>query len=335
VSKNINSEHLHYIRSQISLTFYYSIMKCLIISLFAFIVITAHAQEKYVLVIHGGAGSGVATDKKAQYQESLYNAISIGKEILASGGTALDAVEACIKFLENDSLFNAGKGGVVNERGIVECDASIMNGKDLSCGAVSSVRRVKNPISLSRAVMEKTSHVMLTSIGAEKFASEVGLELIGADYFITAKMKQAYQKKKMATGDGKGTVGAVALDIHGNLAAGTSTGGMFYKKEGRVGDSPIIGAGTYADNESCAVSCTGWGELFIKRSVAFRLSFMVKEMGLSLDEAANRIIYELLPENSGGLISIDKNGNYVMLFNTEMMHSAVTTNDTEIEVFVD
>ncbi|HPI37122.1 MAG TPA: isoaspartyl peptidase/L-asparaginase [Ignavibacteriaceae bacterium] len=305
---------------------------CVLLSLSILINITAQTGQpngKYVLVIHGGAGAVDATlpdSIKNFYYSSLEEALKIGEKILKENGTSLDAVEHVIRYLEDNPYFNAGKGAVLTSAGEAELDASIMDGKDLSCGAVSNVKTVKNPISLARKVMEKTPHVMLTSEGAEKFAAEINLELVEKDYFITPRVKNNYEKGiKRLIEEKKGTVGVVALDKKGNLAAGTSTGGMMLKMPGRVGDSPIIGAGTYADNRACAVSCTGRGEQYIKHAVAFNVSALMLYKNLPLAEAVNEIFTERLNPNDGGLIAVDKDGNYVMHYNTQSMFRGVVT----------
>jgi beta-aspartyl-peptidase (threonine type) len=305
---------------------------CVLLSLSILINITAQTGQpngKYVLVIHGGAGgvdAAMPDSIKSIYYSSLEEALKIGEKILKENGTSLDAVEQVIRYLEDNPYFNAGKGAVLTSAGEAELDASIMNGEDLSCGAVSNVKTVKNPISLARKVMEKTRHVMLTSEGAEKFAAEINLEIVEKDYFITPRVKNNYEKGiKQLIEEKKGTVGVVALDKKGNLAAGTSTGGMMLKMPGRVGDSPIIGAGTYADNRTCAVSCTGRGEQYIKHAVAFNVSALMLYKNLPLAEAVNEIFTERLNPDDGGLIAVDKDGNYVMHYNTQSMFRGVVT----------
>ncbi len=281
-------------------------------------------DSKWTLVIHGGAGGPVKgnmpADKEKRYFEKLSEALKVGAVILERGGTSLDAVETVVRFLEDCPLFNAGKGAVLTEEGIAELDASIMDGKTGKAGAVSGVTNIKNPVSAARAVMEKSKHVMLTGEGAEKFAKENGLTIVDPSYFITDERKEAWQKIKDKSGQA-GTVGAVALDQQGNLAAATSTGGMMFKMKGRVGDSPIIGAGTYANNETCAVSCTGHGEFFIRNVVAYDLSALMQYKGMSLIDASDYLINGKLKSLNaeGGLISVDKNGNIAMPFNTNAM----------------
>ncbi|MCK9211552.1 MAG: isoaspartyl peptidase/L-asparaginase [Ignavibacteriaceae bacterium] len=316
-------------------------MKTKIFSLFFFLFflcLTVNAQTtgKYVLVIHGGAGGmdeQMPDSLKQLYLTSLDEALEIGSLIMASGGSSIDAVEKVINYLEDNPLFNAGKGAVLTSEGKAEMDAAIMSGKDLSCGSVTGLKTIKNPISLARAVMEKSPHVFLAGLGAEKFAKEVGIKSVNPKYFIEnnryekwIKERNEIKKKK------KGTVGAVALDKYGNLAAATSTGGMSMKKPGRVGDAPIIGAGTYANNKTCAVSCTGWGEKFIKNTVAFNVSAMMEYKNMSLNDAANEMIHKRLNPNDGGLIAVDKDGNFTLQFNTQSMLRGFATSDGKREV---
>jgi len=281
-------------------------------------------NSKWTLVIHGGAGGPVKgnmpADKEKRYFEKLSEALKAGAVILERGGTSLDAVEAAVRFMEDCPLFNAGMGAVLTEEGIAELDASIMDGKTGKAGAVSSVTNIKNPVSAARTVMEKSKYVMLTGDGAEKFAKENGLAIVDPSYFITEERKEIWQKIKDKSGQ-TGTVGAVALDQQGNLAAATSTGGMMFKMKGRVGDSPIIGAGTYANNETCAVSCTGHGEFFIRNVVAYDLSALIQYKGMSLIDASDYLINGKLKSLNaeGGLISVDKKGNIAMPFNTNAM----------------
>jgi len=297
---------------------------------------------KYVLVIHGGAGTiskeSMTPEMEKQYRHMLDTVIRAGEDTLKNGGSALDAVTTCITMMENSPLFNAGKGAVFNAQGVNEMDASIMNGEDLSAGAVASVHTIKNPILAARAVMEHSSHVLLISKGAEKFAAAQGLEMVDSAYFFTERRWKSYLKvkAKQAEGEKHGTVGAVALDKKGNLAAGTSTGGMTYKMMGRIGDSPIIGAGTYADNTSCAVSCTGHGEYFMRNVVAYDIGALMKYGQLSLKEAANFVILDKLKKQGaeGGLIAVDYHGNFTMTFNTSGMYRAYVTSDGYRGVFI-
>jgi len=297
---------------------------------------TSETEKKYVLVVHGGAGAiskDISEEEKKLILDGISEALTKGKEILENGGSALDAVESVIRILEDNPDFNAGRGAVVTDECVAELDASIMSGIDLSCGAVANIKRVKNPISLARGVMEKSKHVLLVSEGAEKFAKELGLELVENDYFVTDKMRQNYLKKKKEIDESKkGTVGAVALDINGNLAAGTSTGGMMFKKSGRVGDTPIIGAGNYANNKTAGISCTGWGEKFIKNLVAYNVSALMEYKRYSLQEAVEETFMNNLSKNDGGLISIDKEGNHFFYYNTQSMTRGLVTSEGKFEV---
>jgi len=297
---------------------------------------TAQVTGKYVLVIHGGAGGmseNLPDSLKQEYLSSLDKALTIGETLLAKGSTGIDAVEAVVRYLEDNPLFNAGKGAVLTTEGKAELDAAIMNGKDLSCGAVTGIKTIKNPISLARAVMEKSGHVFMSGVGAEKFASEVGVQKVKPRYFLVEdrydkwlKEKEAIKKKK------KGTVGAVALDQYGNLAAATSTGGLSNKRPGRVGDVPVIGAGTYANNKTCAVSCTGQGEKFIRNTVAFNVSALMEYKNMSLADAVNEMIHKRLADGDGGLIAVDKEGNFALQYNTKSMLRGYVTSDGKREV---
>jgi beta-aspartyl-peptidase (threonine type) len=267
-------------------------------------------------------------EQDALYRTKLAEAVEIGYTILEKGGTSLDAVEAVVQRLEDDSLFNAGKGSVFNSEGKVELDASIMDGNTLKAGAVAALHHVKNPIRLARAVMEHSEHVFLISDGAEQFAQAHGIALVDESYFFTEARWQSLQKAKakesLTEKEKHGTVGAVALDQHGNLAAATSTGGMTNKKFGRIGDSPIIGAGTYADNETCAISATGHGEYFIRAVVAHDIASLMRYKGLSLQVAAEEVVMKKLTKlgGTGGLVAIDRNANIAMPFNTDGMYRA-------------
>ncbi len=300
-------------------------------------------SQKFGLVIHGGAGTilkkNMTLEKEAAYVSKLTEALETGYKILENGGKSLDAVEKVINIMENSPLFNAGKGAVLTEKGEAELDASIMDGKTLMAGAVAGVKHIKNPISLARLVMEKSPHVLMISDGAEEFAKQNGVELVDNSYFIVKERYYQYLKmkeglKKKSNDDKHGTVGCVALDKDGNLAAGTSTGGMMMKKFSRVGDSPIIGAGTYANNNTCAVSGTGWGEYFIRLSVARDISDLMAYKNLSLKEAADEVIMKKLPQlgGDGGIIAIDKNGNFAMPFNTAGMFRGYHLSDGKPEI---
>ncbi len=291
------------------------------------------------IVIHGGAGAlepGLYTpEEEAQYKAKLAEALETGYAILENGGAALDAVEAAIVLMEDSPLFNAGKGAVFTREGKNELDASIMDGKTLDAGAIAGVTRVKNPIKLARAVMDQSEHVMFAREGAEKFAVEQGLERVDPSYFKTKRRWKDYkaalkaEKRRLRgaapPGSKYGTVGAVALDAAGNLAAGTSTGGMNLKRYGRVGDSPIIGAGTFADNKSCAVSSTGWGEYFIRLTIARDICAQVEYAGKSLAAAADDVINHRLEEagGDGGVIVLGPDGAYAMPFNSKGMFRGV------------
>lgn len=280
------------------------------------------AQERdYVIVVHGGAGSmsRLKDDpgKAGQYYAALDSALSIGDAILAAGGDGPQAVMAVINYFENNPLFNAGKGATCTSSGTFELDASIMEGRDLSAGAVAGVRTVRNPINAAYAVKTKTKHVMLAGEGADNFAREQGLETVDNSYFMTPSTHKWVEEFKKQSRK-NGTVGCVVLDKKGNLTAGTSTGGMFRKQWGRVGDSPVIGAGTYADNDGCAVSCTGHGEYFIRHAVAHSLSMRVKLLHQPIAEAAAYIIHRELSSDAGngGLIAVDRQGNIAMDYNS-------------------
>lgn len=302
--------------------------------LFLFCLMTnAQTTGKYVLVIHGGAGGvdeSMPDSLKQEYLSSLNKALEIGEQILANNGTSIDAVEKVINYFEDNPLFNAGKGSVLTTEGKAEMDAAIMSGKDLSCGSVTGIKRIKNPVSLARAVMEKSKHVFLAGEGAEKFAKEVGFKSVNPKYFIVENRYETWlkeiKKKK------KGTVGAVALDKNGNLAAATSTGGMSMKKPGRVGDAPIIGAGTYANNKTCAISCTGWGEKFIKNTVAFNVSAMMEYKNMNLRDAVSEMINNRLSSDDGGVIAVDKDGNFTLQYNTKSMLRGYVTSDGKRDV---
>ena len=294
--------------------------------------ISSSLNNQWVLVIHGGAGGPpkgtMPPEDEQAYLQKLDEALQAGSAILRNGGSSLDAVETVVRLMEDCPLFNAGKGAVLTVKGIAELDASIMDGRTLKAGAVAGVTTIKNPVSAARKVMENSPHVLLINGGAEEFAKKQGLEIVDPSYFITPKMKERWEKtKKQDPKEGKvqekkpGTVGAVALDQNGNLAAATSTGGMMNKMHGRIGDSPIIGAGTYANNATCAVSCTGHGEYFIRNVVAYDISAMMEYRGMPLEEAAKFVIHEKLKSQNaeGGLIAVNKEGRFVMEFNTNAM----------------
>jgi beta-aspartyl-peptidase (threonine type) len=299
-------------------------------------------RPDWAIVIHGGAGSpsrSMDEDRQRAYLQSLEAALRVGQELLSGGASSLDAVEAVIGRLEDDPRFNAGKGAVFNRAGVNELDASIMDGATLACGAVAGVRTIKNPISLARLVMERTRHVLLAGEGAEQFAKEAGVESVSPDYFFTQSRWESLQRVVTAEREkekekGGGTVGAVALDRAGNLAAGTSTGGLTAKMFGRVGDTPVIGAGTYADNRSCAVSCTGRGEEFIRRAVAYQVAARVEHSGVGVREAAEQIVHEQLQPGDGGLIALGADGEIAMVFNTQGMYRGAADSSGRFEVHI-
>jgi len=293
------------------------------------------------IAIHGGAGTlvkGMMTpEKEKAYQQALQKALEIGYQVLEKRGSAVDAVEKAVKALEDSHLFNAGKGSVFTATETHEMDASIMDGKTLEAGAVSLITGIKNPVSLAKDVMEKSEHVFLAGEGAMQFAKANNYSLEKTDYFydelrhqqwLAIKDTDNFQLDHSVKKDSKfGTVGAVACDANGNIAAATSTGGMTNKKFGRVGDSPMIGAGNYANNKTCAVSCTGSGEFFIRGVVAYDVSCLMEYKGLTLEAAANEVINKRILEigGDGGLIAVDAQGNIAMPFNTEGMYRGVKT----------
>ena len=301
--------------------------------------------KNFGIVIHGGAGTilkeNMSEKMGIQYRNALSKAIRVGHEILKNGGTSQQAVEKSINILENSPLFNSGKGAVLNSDGYAELDASFMDGKTLNAGAISGATKIKNPISAAIKVMENSPHVMLSSSGADEFAKKEGLEMVNTNYFITEKRKKNLERvQKIGSNfnldsknlnDNKfyksqlyGTVGCVALDKFGNLAAGTSTGGMTNKKWNRIGDAPIIGAGTYANNITCAVSSTGWGEFFIRTVAAFDISALMEYKNLNIKDAASHVINDKIGKlgGTGGVIAIDYKGNVAMEMNTPGMYRA-------------
>ena len=296
--------------------------------------------NNYAIVIHGGAGTVIRenTPKELQkkYEDKLKEALEVGYSILENGGNSVDAVEKTIKILEDSELFNAGKGSVLTNEETVEMDASIMTGHDQNAGAVATLKTIKNPISAARAVMEKSNHVFLSGDGAENFAKEVGLETVNNKHFITESQLNQIRKIKE---NKYGTVGCVALDKSGNITAGTSTGGMMNKKWNRIGDVPVIGAGTYANNKTCGISATGWGEYFIRNVVAYDISAMMEYQNKSMEEAAKISIFDKVGKMgaTGGVIGIDKDGNIVMEFNSPGMYRGYKTENSEyvIKMFKD
>ena len=294
----------------------------------------------FALAVHGGAGwdpAQLGAAKTARLEEGLRAALESGRKVLASGGSSLLAVERAVTVLEDNPDFNAGKGSVLNEKGEIEMDASIMDGATLRCGAVGGVRRVRNPITLAHTVMTDSRHVLLMAAGAEQFGKSRGIELVDPSYFHTSERHESWKKAKQKQGGGKvihpGTVGCVALDKKGQLAAATSTGGLTLKRFGRIGDSPIIGAGTYAD-DVCAVSCTGIGEEFIRRSVAYDVSARMRYGRRDLASAVGEIVTSRLPDDCGGLISVDRYGEIVMGFNTAGMARGAVDSEGRFEVAI-
>lgn len=304
---------------------------------------TIDTLPKFAIVIHGGAGTilkeNMSDSLEAAYKAKLEEAIRIGYAILEKGGSSLDAVEQTIRVMEDSPLFNSARGAVFTAEGKNELDASIMEGKTLNAGAIAGVTTVKNPITLARAVMEQSDHVMLSGKGAEAFAKSKGLELVDPSYFYTQKRMESLKRVQAKEKEGAqevsfydsfiqdskfGTVGCVALDKDGNIAAGTSTGGMTNKKWNRIGDSPIIGAGTYANNASCGISSTGWGEFFIRGVVAHDIAAMMEYKEVSIQEAAQTVIQKKLTQmgGTGGVIGLDTEGNIVTEFNTAGMYRA-------------
>jgi L-asparaginase / beta-aspartyl-peptidase len=319
--------------------------------------------QPFGFAIHGGAGTILKQDMTPELEEAyrakLQEAVMVGYNLLKGGGSSLNAVEAAIRILEDSPLFNAGKGSVLTSAGTVEMDASIMDGRTLKGGAVAGLQHVRNPISLARLVMEQSSHVLLIGDGAEAFAREKGVELVPQDYFITERRRKELERDKekerqksapvkQSRGESSplvpderkyGTVGAVALDKEGNLAAATSTGGKSNKRVGRVGDSPIIGAGNYANNRTCAVSGTGDGEYFIRLLVAYDISALMEYKGMTVEAAARTVVMEKLKQlgGEGGVIAIDKAGNITMSFNTPGMYRARVTSEGKpvVEIYKD
>jgi beta-aspartyl-peptidase (threonine type) len=310
-------------------------------------IIAEKKQNDFAIIIHGGAGTilkkNMSIEKEQAYKQKLAAAIKVGHTILKNGGTSQEAVLKTIQIMETSPLFNAGKGAVFTHQGTNELDASFMDGKTLNAGAVAGVKNVKSPIELAIKVMTDSEHVMLSGAGASLFAKEQGLEIVAPSYFYTEQRFKALQKvknsqKKKSKHSNKqaafydptikdakfGTVGCVALDKLGNIAAGTSTGGMTNKRWGRIGDAPIIGSGTYANNLTCGVSSTGWGEYFIRSQVAYDISAQMEYQQKTLKEATTDVIQNKLTKlgGSGGVVALDKNGNMSFEFNTEGMYRA-------------
>ncbi len=334
-------------------------LQCLALGLLLAISTSVNAQQKkYVLIIHGGAGTilkkNMTAEKEAAYTAALKLALETGYKTLKEGKSSIDAVEATIHVMEDSPLFNAGKGAVFTHDGRNELDAAIMNGKTLEAGAIAGVTTIRNPISAARAVMEKSEHVMMVGDGADQFAKVAGLTIVDPKYYWTKErwdglqeaIKEDSTKAVLDHGSKKstllgtknhdykfGTVGCVALDNAGNLAAGTSTGGMTNKKYGRVGDAPIIGSGTYCNNATAGISCTGWGEFYIRNVVAKTISDLMEYKGLGVAEAS-KIALDKVGKmgGDGGLIALDRKGNIAMPFNTEGMYRGAVTADGKVEI---
>ncbi len=311
-------------------------------------------MSKYTLVIHGGAGTIVKEDMTPEleeaYSNSLREALNAGFAVLKQGGCAVNAIKAAIVLLEDNLLFNAGRGSVFTKKGIQEMDAAIMDGSNLAAGAVTGVRNVRNPIELATEVMRNSDHVFLSGKGTTEFAIKQGIKLESDEYFFSQfrydqwkairdsdiySLDHTHQQLEELLKDKKfGTVGAVACDKWGNIAAATSTGGMTNKKYGRIGDSPLIGAGTYANNESCAISCTGHGEMFIRAVAAHDVSALMRYKGLSLQEAMEEVVLHKLVamDGEGGMIGVDAQGNAAMVLNSAGMYRGVRDSEGRYEV---
>jgi beta-aspartyl-peptidase (threonine type) len=311
-------------------------------------------MKPFSIVIHGGAGTIIKQDMtpelEAAYTKGLTIAVEKGYSVLENGGTAVEAVRAAIKELEDNVLFNAGKGAVFTKKGVQEMDAAIMDGSTLAAGAIAGVRNVRNPIELAYEVMANSNHVFLSGKGANDFAIKQGLKLEPDEYFFSKfrydqwkeirdsdnySLDHTHQDLAELMKDKKfGTVGAVALDMHGNIAAATSTGGMTNKKYGRIGDSPIIGAGTYANNLTCGISCTGHGELFIRAVAAYDVSALMEYKSMSLEEAMNEVVNKKLVhiKGEGGMIGIDSKGQVAMIFNSAGMYRAMKTSSGDFRI---
>lgn len=325
---------------------YYYLIFCLLLSCST----TNNSKDNFGIVIHGGAGTisknNMTEEMEKNYKNALKEAVLIGYEILNDGGSSQDAIEKTIIYLENSPLFNAGKGAVLNSEGDVELDASFMEGKYLNAGAISGAKKIKNPISTAIKVMNSSPHVMLSGDGADIFAKQQNLELVDQDYFKTERRIKSLERVKdveeklisnLNIHDYKvekfGTVGCVALDKFGNLASGTSTGGMTNKKWNRIGDAPIIGAGTYANNNTCAVSSTGWGEYFIRGVVAYDISALMEYKKYSVTKASKTVIDKIASMGGdGGVIAIDSYGNIAMEMNTSGMYRAHVDSNGKVDV---
>ncbi len=321
-----------------------NLKKILFITLWSVLNISVGAQENYAIVIHGGAGvmskSRMTDEKQQQYITVLNAALQLGEKLLKKGADATDVVVNVINVMENSPLFNAGKGAVFTSEGKNELDASIMEGKTLNAGAVAGVHDIKNPINAAREVMIHSEHVMLSGKGASEFAKKQGLEMVSNKYFYTKSrhesLKQLQKREReREQKDNMGTVGCAVLDSHGNLCAGTSTGGMTNKKYGRIGDSPIIGAGTYANNTTCAVSCTGHGEYYIRLGFARDISALMEYKNLGVEEACREEIRKLSElQGTGGVIAVDAKGNIAMEFNTSGMFRGYIKSNGEKEIAI-
>ena len=313
-------------------------------------------MSKYSLVIHGGAGTilkeDMTSDLEAAYTQGLEDALSAGYAVLEEGGTAVNAVKAAVVVLEDNILFNAGRGSVFTNKGLQEMDAAIMEGRTLNAGAVAGVRNVRNPIELATEVMNHSNHVFLSGKGANDFAIKQGIKLEPDEFFFsqfrydqwkairdsdTYSLDHTHQELEEMMRDKKfGTVGAVACDREGNIAAATSTGGMTNKKYGRIGDSPLIGAGTYANNKTCAISCTGHGEPFIRGVAAYDVSCLMEYKAMGLEEAMNIVVNDKLIklEGEGGMIGVDGKGNIAMIFNSAGMYRGMRSSDGISEIAI-
>ena len=319
-------------------------MRLLLILFFLSLLYSCETKNiEFAIVIHGGAGTilkeNMSDEMENDYIQKMEEAINAGYNILENNGSSMDAVEAAIKILENSELFNAGKGSVLSNASIVEMDASIMRGDNLNAGAISGVTTIKNPISAARLVMEKSEHVYLSGKGAESFAKYENLEIVENEYFITERRLNSLRnaKKRDSLADNKyGTVGCVALDSDGNITSGTSTGGMTNKKWNRIGDVPIIGAGTYANNKTCGISSTGWGEYFIRNVVAYDISSQMEYNNTSIKSASKNTLKKVKDlGGSGGVVGLDAKGNITMDFNTEGMYRGYkkSNGDSEIKIY--
>lgn len=322
-----------------------NVQKSLFIILLVFFGFSGFSQQKYAIVIHGGAGvmdkSKINEERRTEYKNKLNEALELGEKLLKEGVTSTDVVVRVINVLEDSPLFNAGKGAVFSHTGKNELDASIMEGKTLNAGAVAGVLDIKNPINAAREVMYNSDHVLLSGSGASEFAKKQGLEIVSNDYFYTESRYESLQRllkreRERTKKDNMGTVGCAVLDTHGNISAGTSTGGMTNKRYGRIGDAPIIGAGTYANNKTCAVSCTGHGEYYIRLGFARDISALMEYKNLSVTDACKEEIRKLSElEGTGGVIALDAQGNIAMEFNTSGMFRGFikSTGEREVAIF--